>query len=444
MARDVRALTIGIRYGFDPLILSLCALAIILLLACINPSLAQTAARTPDSPAVNTDMDAALAAQIGGPSSVPAQIQSNQEDRALPGPSLPELSLRKRLAHEYGLDLGADYQVLYQHASVSPDDNNAAGGVIRLYGQWTPFKRGSPDAGYLVFKVENRHRLGTDISPQALGSTLGYAGLTAATFSDAGSLLTNLYWSRKYADNRFAFAAGIVDVTDYVDVYGLVNPWTEFNNLAFSTSPTIPAPNPGLGAAVRLRFTPDNYYVLGGIADANGDPGDPGDAFHSFFDVGEYFRHLEFGWIADWEHRYSDNIHMTAWQVDDRKEANTEGGWGVAFSFSRMMSERWLPFVRAGYSDGGGALVDRTVSAGLGYRINDRNDYVGLGANWGRPATESAADNSRDQYTFEAYYRLQVLPQLQIVPSVQLILDPADNPSIDSLWVPSLRVRAVF
>jgi carbohydrate-selective porin OprB len=52
--------------------------------------------------------------------------------------------------------------------------------------------------------------------------------------------------------------------------------------------------------------------------------------------------------------------------------------------------------------------------------------------------------NSRDQYTFEAYYRLQVLAQLQIVPSVQLILDPADNPSIDSLWVPSLRVRAVF
>ena len=135
---------------------------------------------------------------------------------------------------------------------------------------------------------------------------------------------------------------------------------------------------------------------------------------------------------------------MTAWQVDDRKEANIEGGWGVAFSFSRVMSEQWLPFVRAGYSDGGGALVDRTVSAGLGYRINDRNDYVGLGANWGRPATESAADNSRDQYTFEAYYRLQVLPQLQIVPSVQLILDPADNPSIDSLWVPGLRVRAVF
>ena len=48
--------------------------------------------------------------------------------------------------------------------------------------------------------------------------------------------------------------AGIVDVTDYVDTYGLVNHWTNFSNLAFSTDPTIPVPHQGLGAAVRATF----------------------------------------------------------------------------------------------------------------------------------------------------------------------------------------------
>jgi hypothetical protein len=36
----------------------------------------------------------------------------------------------------------------------------------------------------------------------------------------------------------------MVDVTDYVGVYGLVNSWTDFINLAFFTGPTTPAPTP--------------------------------------------------------------------------------------------------------------------------------------------------------------------------------------------------------
>jgi len=87
---------------------------------------------------------------------------------------------------------------------------------------------------------------------------------------------------------------GIVNVTDYVDVYGLANPWTEFNNLAFTTDPTIPAPNQGPGAAARWLFTP-SYYVLGEVSDANGEPGNPVKAFQNLFSDGEYFRYIEFG-----------------------------------------------------------------------------------------------------------------------------------------------------
>ena len=56
-------------------------------------------------------------------------------------------------------------------------------------------------------------------------------------------------------DNRLAFVGGIVDVTDYLDVYGLVNPWTDFNNYAFTTNPTIPAPDQGWTTSTRPKST---------------------------------------------------------------------------------------------------------------------------------------------------------------------------------------------
>jgi porin len=88
---------------------------------------------------------------------------------------------------------------------------------------------------------------------------------------DFNPALTNLYWSQRFLDNRLAFVAGVVDVTDYVDVYGLVNVWTDFNSYAFSTNPTIYTPDQGLGAALRVMPT-ENVYILGDIADANGNP----------------------------------------------------------------------------------------------------------------------------------------------------------------------------
>ena len=45
------------------------------------------------------------------------------------------------------------------------DEDDAASGALRLFGRWTLLNRETKDTGTLVFKVENRHRLGTDIPP---------------------------------------------------------------------------------------------------------------------------------------------------------------------------------------------------------------------------------------------------------------------------------------
>jgi porin len=189
-------------------------LAVVVVLVCTELSFAQQAS-------------ASSAADFGGPSSVRAQIRTDEAAGKAPGRVLPSIPARAWLERELGLTLGADYNVLLQHASTSPGEKDATAGVARLYGEWKPFNRNAADASALVFKLENRHRLGTAIAPGQLGPEIGYAGVTGVGFSAAGSLLTNLYWYQRFPENRFAFAAGIVDVTDYVDVYGLVNSRTD-------------------------------------------------------------------------------------------------------------------------------------------------------------------------------------------------------------------------
>lgn len=381
--------------------------------------------------------------QFGGPSSVGGNLKEDDEVRkpwfrleGIDNAIKPWFDWKGLLNKDYGLSFGFDYSALGQKASDSLGKDNAAGGIFRFFGNWTVIGRDSGNTGSIVFKVENRHRLGTDIAPQNLGFEVGYLGITGTAFSDYGWGLTNLYWKQRFNHGRVSLVAGAVDVTDYLDVYGLINPWTSFQNLAFLTNPTIPAPNQGLGAAFGAMAT-DNIYVVGGLADTNGDPTKPGDWFDTFFNDHEYFYHLEVGWTTSKDRIYFDNIHLTGWYADDRKKAGVVDGKGLALSAAWFVNDTWMPFLRAGYSDGGGALLEATASAGVGYYFKESKDLFGFGLNWGRPP-QSGLD---DQYTAEVFYRLQLTQNLGLTPDVQLIIDPALNPTEDVIWVLGLRAR---
>lgn len=391
-------------------------------------------------------------AELQGPSSVKSMILKDQE---VSQPALaprwaqkltrPYLDFKQGLQDRYDLAIGGDYNFLLQNANNSTGEDSAAGGVIRFFGVWTATGAGTQDTGTLVFKVENRHRFFSDTAPASLAQEIGYAGLTAITFSDAGSMLTNLYWRQSFRSNRISFVAGVVDTTDYVAIYALVSPWTDYSNYVFSTDPTVAVPNQGLGAALRFNIS-ENYYVTAGLADANGDPTDPMNGFETFFNDREYFEHIELGWARSWERRVTDNVHLTAWHVDERKEAGLPSGQGLAFSFSTSINERWLPFMRLGYSDGGGGVFyERLLSTGFGYHPESRSDDIlGVGLNWARPSAETYGAQLDDQYTAEAYYRFQLTQLFSITPDIQYLVNPALNPDEKNILVAGLRGRLSF
>lgn len=409
-------------------------------------ALAQETEEEPEPRQVDDDQEAQEPPgrpRFGGPDQVENQLE---EDAAPKEPLIrldflqPYLDFKQRLKESSGFSFGVDYSAVYLGGTKSAGEDEAASGMVRLFGAWEFVGRGSPNTGALVYKVEHRHAYAS-VAPGSLGFELGYVGLIEPPFSDAGFVLGNFYWRQKLAGGRVAFLAGWVDATDYVDVYALASPWLHFMNFVFSTgSASIAVPNQGLGAVAGVMIT-DRIYATAGLADSNSDPTKPWEGFESFFSQAEYFKHFEIGWTTAQDRIYLDNIHVTFWHADERTEAAVPNGWGLNFSATQYIEDKWLPFVRAGYAKDGGSLLQRSVSVGFGYQWVPYQDLVGFGFNWGQPNETTFEPGLRDQYSLEAFYRLQLARQLALTPDVQLLFNPALNPDAKSSWVFGIRAR---
>lgn len=334
---------------------------------------------------------------------------------------------KDRLAEE-GFTFNLDYLALGQTSNAGLGEGEASGGIFRFYGNWRATENGS-----VTFKVEDRHAYG-DMAPQDFGFDGGALSITGTAFNDNGTLLTNLFWTQRAENGAWTLQVGQVDVTDFLDVYGLVSPYTAFQNLAFNTNPTINAPNPGLALAGGARLS-KNFYLVGSVADANADPSSPD---LDVFSDGELFKSLEVGYASSLDRIYFDNIHFTFWHSDAADDGSRREDYGAAFSAAWFLDNKWMPFFRAGSSKGRAALYENSVSAGIGYFARN-TDLIGVGLNWAE-----ANGISGDQKTIEAFYRFSLSPNLQITPSVQYINDPLLNSTASSITLWGLRARIVF
>ena len=356
---------------------------------------------------------------------------------------------KDQILEKYRYTYALDYYPIFLKASDSlpGTEDDAASGVARFSGFWQLYG-GSNSTGTLIYLVEHRHRY-TDNLPQTFAlENLGYAGFMGIPFgSEDGLHLTNLYWSQEW-ENGFGIAAGFLDITDFVDVYALTSPWTDFYNFVFSIgSATMDMPDDaalGFGGGGWLT---DSVYLLAGLNDLNSDPTDPFEGFDTFFNDHEYFTYAEIGWsTSDKAQYYLDNLHLTLWHADERDEIEIQDGWGAVLSFSHSLGDKWMLFARGGYANDGGSLLERSVSIGGGYApagiaTPGAGHQLGFGANWGQPNDALFGSDLDDQYAMEAYFRLQLTKELSITPDVQLLINPALNPDEDTIWVFGLRAR---
>ena len=387
------------------------------------------------------------AKNFGGPDAVENTIE---EDARITGAVIKEritqpwFDWKAKMQEDHGFSIGIDYSAvgLFSSEKGASGDDNASSGMVRLFGSWDLVGRGTKNTGALVYKVEHRHSY-TDVSVKDFGFDQGYVGLIEPPFSDQGTRWTNLYWRQRLNEGRATITAGLLDATDYLNVYALASPWTGFMNFAFSTgSASMFIPNDATTGIAGGAMLNDNLFLIGGIVNAWTDSTDPFETVGDFFSENEYFSSIELGWTRSQGRIYQDNMHLTLWHVDESIPAETSGGWGVAFNYSRSLDEdRWMPFIRGGYADEGGTLLQKSLSLGLGYNAFGGRDQLGVAINWGEPNEDSFGPDLDNQFVFETYYRWQLTEQFAITPDIQYLRNPALNPEHDSLWVFGLRGR---
>ena len=377
-----------------------------------------------------------------GPTSVPYDLAEADEfkeplirfaafDRALK----PWFDFKGRLSTRHGFQFGADWHGLYQHIDGAPVEDEALSGIFRVFGEWKLLNRCKPlCTGSLIWKVEYRDTIGTDVAPGSIGFVNGYAGIPGTLFSDFGWALTNLYWKQKFANGRGTFIVGQLDATDYLDVIGIANPFTMFSNLSVLVNPAMVLPNQGLGAAASWRFQ-NNSYVIVGVNDANALP--TRDGFQTF-EEGETFKFVEYGFACPGVRHFLDNIHLTVWHQDRLEKLGVPEAWGWSLSGTRsFQDDQLVGAFRVGWSSDAAPISERHFSTMWAYRVRKRGDVVGFGAAWDRVWGQAQGN----QLSTELFWRLVIAENIQLTPSVQWLRNPAFAPTEKDYWAFGLRFR---
>ena len=377
---------------------------------------------------------------FAGPTSPQGEIVETDQEQA-PAFRFPRADAAFQPWHDWksnankahGVQLSAHYSTLYQGLSDSlTGEDQASAGVLRATLRWKLSGRDEGNEGALNVMVDHRHGF-RDVTPADLAAEAGYIGQTGVFHNDIGLALINLNWTQALNDGNAGLVVGRYDPNDYQNVLGMVNPWTLFSNLATNLDTTVALPDSSWGIGGGAWLT-DNWYMLGGINDANGLGSDK---LEFFAGGAEFYKYFHVGWSPSKGERYFRNVHVLAWHVDDREDAGLESAHGISLAANWTFDDRWMPYARLGYSRGSAPIYNESVTVGLIRKFLYRSDFIGLSVNHGSPPDASL----RDQTTVEAFWRFQLSQGIAITPSIQLLRDPALNPDQNAVWVWGLRFR---
>jgi len=389
--------------------------------------------------------------RMNNPGSIVERLEEDEKPKdylfQFPGVSgflKPWYDMKTGLDENYGFKFGISNTALYQQASdnFGPEDD-AAGFDLDISGNWTFLGRNTDSPTMLGFNFFWRDTLGTEITPQILFTQFGSLYSTAAPYGEEDPVIGEL-WIQKKFKNVFGFRAGkIFPITAY-DFFPFKNFRTDFVDFNHVTNSAIPLPGNGLGAFVQYRPKPSVFLRLG-VHDANADVQESG--FDTYDD--ELFTIFEVGFDTGLLPRVpggppQGHVHLSLWHQDEREDARIDDGWGIGVSAVQRFG-RFTPFVRYGYADtevGGPTSVKHTANAGLVIDkiFGQANDRIGLGYTWSDPV-DRTLDN---QGVIDAYYRVQLTPEIQIGPTLEIIFDPVRNPDEDTVFVWGFRTRIEF
>lgn len=326
----------------------------------------------------------------------------------------------ENINEKLNLDIGVAYTSIYQRASQSLGQYEAAGADFRIFGTWKLLDKGPENWGIFGFSGQERHKY-TSISPSLLGPTIGLLSRTVAGFNQQDFSLVQLWWEQHLGDDFFIIRFGKVDTSDYIDYYRYQSPSLGFLTTPLEDMPSIPYPQNGPGFAAVLRPWPDAYMTV-----AVSERGSRKEQvrFDTFFERPNYFTAMEFGYQPDIEGLGKGDYHVTFWYADHYKHNGftiIPYGKGFALSAEQVFSQNFIPFARFSYADGLATLFRQSCALGFGMEnpFGRGEDVYAIGFGWKQPFTQEIDP----QYVIETFYRLQLTPTMQITPDLEIFIN---------------------
>ncbi|WP_376099927.1 carbohydrate porin [Roseomonas sp. CCTCC AB2023176] len=363
---------------------------------------------------------------------------------------------RLRLFQDHGITFFASYQQLAQYATDTRPgvrQDWAVGGWFGYGATWTPIDRGGDYEGTFVFRGGWRGALG--------GNNTWPAPFGLANLGSAWSAYEFTSWNNRFAvedlfyeqhiGRNFNFRIGNQAPQATLNFFRFKDARTGFTASPLAFHDTIPYPAFGAGLSFRWRSFADGFYVNGALNDMNGSPGQRGLDW-STLNANQLFSGVEVGHQWRRPNGEFDHLSLLVFYAGTRRTFNVDtspnspgGGFKINGELQRG---RVVGFASYTYNEarGGGistTFTNHTAVAGAAYlRPFGINGEAAVAGMWSRPFSNLIPGLARrDQYGVEAYWNIAVTPNSTLTPGVQLVVNPAFNPSVDFIAIPQIKFR---
>lgn len=314
-------------------------------------------------------------------------------------------------------------------------------------------KLGLWEGGFALFRLE-----GTEGNP---GVNPGTGAIIPANFdavvpepNDSEANASEWWLAQEFFGGKAEVLVGMWDIARFFDVSPFSGPYHYrfLNSHMFFNSVLLPyAPYNILGGVVTLK--PTEWLT---VTTSVGDPNSSSDEV-DWFDEGDI--NILHQWTFKAKPFGSQGLYSVGIAYTDQDQATIDGGTADDDMAFYGNLNQWLYqnpdnphqaiglFGRVGFTDGEVNIIERHFSMGLSFdgMIDARpHDVFGI-VGWHNSFSDDLAGNLDDSSQgFEAYYRFQVTPWLQVSPDVQYLIDPGIQEGTDDAVVLGLRALVHF
>lgn len=321
---------------------------------------------------------------------------------------------KKELSEKYGVSWALVDTLIYQAADGGVDSNDAMVNTLGLFATWKIIRdpNGKDFAG-VEFQGETRSNPAGEFTD--LRDSLGTLWSPNDATSDDYTKINHYWWGQRFAEGRVSNLAKEIDPGSRLNTNRFAGSGnTQFFGQPFATNPARSFPDNGLGFILLIDPSDLLYFHLT-MSDS-----DAVSTHSPFTTVGGRWLHAGEVGLQPKVDGLGQGVYRVMLYLRDGASAD-EFGWSL--SADQNLSDDYGAFLRYGGNDGGINSIQHVVFAGLSFLspLGRRNDQAGLAA----PYTHPSDDALRDEYSTEAYYRLQLTDGIELSGSGQLSLNPA-------------------